>query len=355
MKTLQEKILNGLVTAAVGDAMGAVTETRSTAQIKERFGGLVKELLDPPEDNLAHGTPRGHVTDDFSIAYFSLMEFLDAGSRPTKELSEKALVRWYDYGEYNRYIGPTTEASICALKGVPNPRVKRDPFIAAQKKKNLLCQNTRATNGAGMKAGLIGLYNPGNVERAIEEAFIFCMPTHDNTIALAGGCAIAAATAKAMEENADLEEVLAAGLYGAREGFARSKAFARPVSGGNIEKRSRLAIEIGKKYQDDFEKAMGEIADIIGGGLYAYEAIPAVFGDIAACQGRLQDSVFMGVNGGDDTDTVACMIGYIVGAFSASEPFPEEYIDIIDKANGFDLRKAAQRLAAFVAKETENE
>ena len=29
----------------------------------------------------------------------------------------------------------------------------------------------------------MGLYNPGNLDRAIEETFLFCMPTHDNTIA----------------------------------------------------------------------------------------------------------------------------------------------------------------------------
>ena len=349
MTETEQKIRNGLMTAAIGDAMGAVTETRSTAQIKERFGGLVREILDPPSDNLAHDTPRGHVTDDFSIAYFSLEDFLAADSRPTRELSERALVRWYDYGDYNRYIGPTTQSAICALKGVPNPRDKRDPI--SQIRSRLLCNNARATNGAGMKAGLIGLYNPGNLERAIEETFTFCMPTHDNTIALAAGCAIATATAKAMEGGADYTQVLEAGLYGAREGFERSKAFARPVAGGNIEKRCRLAIEIGMRYQNDFERAMAEIADVIGGGLYAYEAIPAVFGNIAACEGRLQDSVLMGVNGGDDTDTIACMTGYIVGALSASAPFPEEWIDLIDKANGFDIRSSAARLAAFVAKE----
>ena len=349
MKETARKIRTALTTAAIGDAMGAVTETRSTAQIKERFGGLVTEILDPPADNLAHDTPRGHVTDDFSIAYFSLETFLAAGSRPTRELSETALIRWYDYGDYNRYIGPTTEGSICALKGIPNPRDRRSPLNRIRSR--LLCNNARATNGAGMKAGLMGLYNPGNLDRAIEETFLFCMPTHDNTIALAAGCAIAAATAKALEEGVGYQDVLEAGLYGAREGFERAKAFARPVAGANVERRCRLAIEIGMRYQGDFERAMEEIAAVIGGGLYAYEAIPAVFGNLAACRGPLQRSVLMGVNGGDDTDTIACMTGYIAGALAGSDPFPEEWVDLIDRANGFDVRGAAAQLAAFVAEE----
>ena len=349
MTDAEKKVLNAFVTAAVGDAMGAVTETRSTKHIKERFGGLVTEILDPPCDNLAHDTPRGHVTDDFSIAYFSAEEFLAADSRPTKELSEKALVRWYDYGDYNRYIGPSTEGAICALKGIPNPRTKKDPL--AHIKVRLLCENSRATNGGGMKAGLIGILNPGNVERAIEEAIIFCMPTHDNTIGISAGCAIAAATARAMAPGATDEDALEAGIYGAKVGFERAKEIARPVAGCNIEKKIRLAIRIGSENKHDFEKAMDEIFEVIGTGLYAYEAIPAVFGCIAACEGRLKDSVIMAVNAGNDTDTVACMVGYIVGALSLTETFPEEYIDLIDQANGFDLRGVAAKLAAFNSKE----
>lgn len=349
MTAAEKKVYQALVTAAIGDAMGAVTETRSTPQIKARFGGLVKEILDPPCDNLAHDTPRGHVTDDFSIAYFSAEEFLAADSRPTKELSEKALVRWYDYGDYNRYIGPSTEGAICAMKGIPNPRDNGDPI--AQISKHLLCKNGRATNGGGMKAGLIGILNPGNVERAIEEAIIFCQPTHNNTIALSAGCAIAAATARAMQPGATCDDALEAGIYGAREGFVRAKEFAAPVAGCNVEKKIRLAIRLGKENQNDFEKAMDEISQVIGTSLYAYDAIPAVFGCIAACNGQLKDSVIMAVNAGDDTDTVACMVGYIVGALSLSESFPEEYIDLIDRANGFDLRRMAARIAEFNKKE----
>ncbi len=349
MTLSEQKVYHALTAAAIGDAMGAVTETRSTQQIKDRFGGLVTEILDPPCDNLAHDTPRGHVTDDFSIAYFSAEEFLAANSRPTRELSEKALVRWYDYGDYNRYIGPSTEGAICAMKGIPNPREGNDPI--AQIGKRLLCKNSRATNGGGMKAGLIGVLNPGNVERAIEEAIIFCRPTHDNTIGISAGCAIAAATARAMAPGATCEDALEAGIYGAHEGFERAKSFAAPVAGCNVEKKIRLAIQLGKENSHDFEKAMNAISEVIGTSLYAYDAIPAVFGCIAACEGRLKDSVIMAVNAGDDTDTVACMVGYIVGALSLSESFPEEYIDLIDRANGFDLRRLAAQVAEFNSRE----
>ena len=346
MPSVEEKILNALLAAATGDAMGAVTEQRSTDHIIQRFNGYVTDLIPPPDDNLAHGNPAGLVTDDFSIAYYSAEDILSAGSRPTKELAEKSLIRWFGHPEYTRYIGPTTKKAISALMH-EEKQVERTNILEIIEDQ-LLCNNSRATNGAGMKAGIIGLLNPGNVDRAIDEAIIFCTPTHNNTIALSAGCAIAAATAAAMSPDATYNDTIEAGIYGAAEGYRKALTTAAPVAGGNVEKKIKLAVKIGAEYRNQFDKAMRAISEIIGGGLFAYEAIPAVFGHIAACEGRIKDSVLMGVNGGDDTDTVACMTGYITGALSNSENFPDCYIEKIDKVNNFNLRAMAEKIANYI-------
>ena len=56
---VKDKILGSILGAAVGDAMGAVTETRSIERIKEDFRGFVDDLLLPPDDCFAHGYPVG--------------------------------------------------------------------------------------------------------------------------------------------------------------------------------------------------------------------------------------------------------------------------------------------------------
>lgn len=312
MTNRQEKILGGLLGAAVGDAMGAATEFRNAAMIKEHFGGLVTDFVQPPDDNLAKGTRAGMVTDDFSIAYFTARRMLEENSPITNELAVKALIEWAEHPEYTRYIGPTTKNSIAKLKG---EALEKNILPELGR---LLCDNSRATNGGGMKSGVMGLFHPGDLDGAIDDAIVMCMPTHDNTIALSGACAIAAATAKAMEERVSYIEVIEAGIYGAREGYRKAQPIAKPVAGASVEKKIGLAVEIGLRKAEDFEGAMNEIADIIGGGLYAYEAIPAAFGHIAACGGRVMDSILMGVNAGDDTDTVACMTGFIVGALGGA-------------------------------------
>ena len=339
MTTRQSKLLGGLLGGAVGDAMGAATETRTTELIKERFGGLVKDIVAPPCDTYAHGQPAGLVTDDFSIAYYTAEDVAAAGGQITREIAIQSLFRWAEHPEYIRYGGPTTRASIAKLKGLPVEKTKYD---------YILCENRKATNGAAMKSGIMGLFNPGNVDKAIDDAIIMCMITHDNTIALSGACAVAAATAKAMEEGISYYDVITAGLYGAREGFRRSEKIARPVAGASVEKRMQLAVEIGLKYQGDFERAMEEVRDITGTSLLASEAIPAAFGFFAACKGETMDSIYMPVNAGDDTDTVAIMDGFMAGALRGADAIPARYLKLIDSVNHFDLTKLAMDIDALL-------
>lgn len=338
MTLREEKILGGLLAAAIGDAMGAATETRTTDLIVKRFGSYVTELIAPPDDVFAHGFPAGSVTDDFSVSFFSAEEFLKDGC-VNRDAAVRAVLRWADHPLYSQCMGPTTRVAVNNLRGIPNPPSKQD---------RLLCVNGRASNGAPMKSGCVGLFDAGDVDKAIDDALIMCEVTHNNTIALAGGAGISAATAKAMEPDVSYIEVLQAGLYGITQGFKRAEKFARPVAGASIEHRTQLAIEIGIKYQDDHERAMREIADIIGGGLPAAEAVPAAFGYIAATRGDAMDTIIMAVNAGDDTDTVACMAGYIVGALNGASRLPRKYLEQIERVNNFDLRGMASGINALL-------
>lgn len=339
MTVRQSKILGGLLAAAVGDAMGAATEIRTTGMIKERFGGYVTDIVQPPEDTWAHWAKAGMVTDDFSVSYFSAEDILKNGGVVTEEVAAQAVVRWSEHPLYSQCAGPTTRAAIAKIKGIPLPPDKHD---------RLLCHNSRASNGAPMKVGCVGLFDACDVDKAIDDALTMCKVTHDNTIALSGAAAIAAATARAMDSRVSYLEVIQAGVYGAVEGFKRAESFARPVAGASVEKRIYRAVEIGLRCQGDFEKAMTVLSEEIGGGLPANEAVPAAFGYIAATAGDVMQTIHMAVNAGDDTDTVACMAGYIVGALGGVERIPARYLQTIEKMNGFELQKLALGIDALL-------
>lgn len=108
-----------------------------------------------------------------------------------------------------------------------------------------------------------------------------------------------------------------------------------------MEKRIGLAVEIGRKGAD-WEGAMLELRNIIGAGLMATEAIPCVFGILAATPGDPMSAIKMGVNIGDDTDTVATMVGAVAGALYGMGNIPDEYISLINKVNDFDLEGLAR-------------
>ncbi|WP_240631169.1 ADP-ribosylglycohydrolase family protein, partial [Salmonella enterica] len=52
-----------------------------------------------------------------------------------------------------------------------------------------------------------------------------------------------------------------------------------------------------------------------------------------------------GVNIGNDTDTVATMVGAISGAFHGVEAFPADYLTTLDRMNHFDLAELARQIA----------
>ena len=334
---LLSKLKGGLYGAAIGDSMGAITEHHSIPILRKIYPSLVDTFLEPYELLKSRGHIKGMVTDDFSVGYYSLLAQLNKGERHiSSQTALEGLMHWNSIPQYARSAGPTTKVAIQKAKG---------EYVCVDTASGPVCDNSRVTNGGGMKAGIMGLLNPGDIDSAIDDAITLCAITHDNTIALSSACAIAAATAGAFRNRASYVSVLQDGIYGAEEGLRRAGKIALPVAGGNIAKKISLAVKIGLECQDDdMDLAISRIADIVGCGLYAYESIPAVFGFIAASRGEYMKSIVMAINAGDDTDTVACMLGYITGSLCSVHGIPVAYQELINTVNGFDLDQTAQEI-----------
>lgn len=331
--SVNDKLLGSIYGAALGDAMGALTETRSAEMIKEDFGGFVETLFLPPKDCFAHGMPLGTVTDDFSLAYFTGVELVKCRGKVDEKAAKSAVLEWAKHPEFFRFAGPTTQAAVLEMEGEESINAKA----------YLACDNSKATNGAGMKIFCVGLINPGNTDKAIEDAVTICMPTHSNNTAISGACAIAAAVSKAMEEKACLKDVIEAGMYGAAKGFQLGTEKGKRLAVPSVEKRIRLAVEIAER-NAGWEETMLELRDVIGAGLMAAEAIPCVFGILAANPQDAFGAVKMGVNIGDDTDTVATMVGAIAGALYGMSNLPADYLKLISETNGLDIEGLAQKI-----------
>lgn len=331
-----EKVLGGLLGAAAGDAMGAATETRTRKQIEERFGGYVTQFLTPPEDTFARGSRAGQVTDDFSVAYITLKEILKE-NKLDEETARQALLKWAEIPEYfDRFAGPTTRAIVQELK---ENNVNENLFIPVN-------DNMKATNGGAMKAAPIALLSRGLMDKAIMDVMTVSSITHNSNIALSGAAAVAAATSAALGEGATVYDVVRASIKGAGAGDRYGREHGRTLAGASVETRIKWAVSIAVNARD-LSEAMDELSDYIGSGLMAVEAVPAAIGLCVAAKGNTVDGICAAVNMGNDTDTVATMVGGILGALNGVQSMPDEYLNIIEKENHFNLKELAKQIMEY--------
>lgn len=336
--TNQDRVLGSLFGAALGDAMGAATELRTKEQIRQKFGGEVREILTPPDDTFARGSRAGCVTDDFSLVYYTGRAIVENGGVIDDAAARNAILSWAgDDAFFNQYAGPTTRAAVERLKGIE----KENPYAF------ICCDNAKASNGAAMRIAPAGLRHPGRVDAAIDSAIVLCRPTHNNNLSISGACAIAAAVSEAMRPEADVYSIVQAGLYGAEEGMQRSQGTCDVLAGPSVAKRIRVAVGIGLTARS-MDAATTEIADIVGSGLHVSEAVPAVFGILVAAKGNAMDGIIGAVNIGSDTDTIASMTGAVLGAKNGPAVFPADYLELIESVNGFDLRGLSGAFAAYI-------
>ena len=337
---IYDKVLASLICTATGDAMGAVTENMTFDNIREKYNGGVREFMAPDVTAFAYGSKAGQITDDFSQTYLLAQEIVKNQGIITPECAEKMLVKWSGIPKwFDHFAGPTTRAAIKRIKA-------KYEGIKLPPSNEVIDYARQATNGAAMKISPAGLFNPGNVEKAINDAEMICMVTHDNQLSIAGACATAAAVAYGFSDNANLFGLVEAGYHGAVAGNEYGMKHAHVVGGPNVLERMELAVNIALSGGNK-EERLRKIYNWVGTGLHISEAVPAAFGIILICNGDPIETVLESVNIGYDTDTIAAIAGSIVGAFSGMTSKLKEYCDVLDKANEIDIKSLADDICEY--------
>lgn len=342
--SLHDRILGSLIGAAVGDGMGAATEARTTQQIIDYFGHKVTDFETPPNDTFGAGNVPGQATDDFSSAWFLAQSIADNDGTVDIHAVQNALIEWSKHAVFfDRFAGPTTRVAIKRFQGEEIPESG-----------GVNLQSRQATNGSAMRISPIGMFNPGNLERTIEESITVTMLTHDNYPALSGACAVSCAVSRALAPDADFYNVLQAAVYGAQEGERRGREIALDVASPSVLKRLEKAIEIGLGRGTPEEK-MYLLGDCIGAGLHVAEAIPCAIGLVAANPNDPVGAIIGAVNIGYDTDTIATMTGAIVGALYGASSFPKHYLPTVEQANGLPISPLAEKITAIAEQRLQKE
>ncbi|MEW6180957.1 MAG: ADP-ribosylglycohydrolase family protein [Chloroflexota bacterium] len=333
-------VLGGLAGAIIGDAMGSATETLTLDDIYSRFGGRVTDFYSPGEGTFASGRKAGQITDDTSQMLKIIHAIIENNGNISVELVANELLEWAKQDElFSRFAGPTTKKAIELL------RAGHDPYKTGIAEK----MGMGISNGAAMKVAPAGWLNPGDLDRAVEDAVVLCIPTHNADMAFAGAGAVAAAIAESLNPESNILTVLDAALYGAKKGYEIGKKQSIVLRSPSMVSRISLAAEIAVTHAD-FYTACERLAEVIGCGLPLLEAVPFAIGVFIASRGDPNLAILGSVNMGGDADTTSTITGAITGSFAGITKFNQETYHKVVEVNNFDLEKIAKELTETALK-----
>lgn len=325
------KILGCLYGQALGDAFAMPAQVHPDDT--ERAFGWLDSWQPAPDDHIVHaGLPAGRITDDSEQAYSIAQAVIEAGG-VTLAAAVDGLTAWYDRvdGDNSPYVGPSTRRGLNALKRGEDPRTTG---------------LWGDTNGAPMRIAPIGLLHPGDIDGAVADAVIICMPTHFTQPAVSGAAAVAAAVSGAMENDATLDLVIEAGLRGAELGAKHGRRW----FGCSVPFKIEQALAITKRDADERAK-LRRIFDEVGATLNVPETVGAAFGLLAMAGGDPKQTAILAANLSGDADTIGAIACAMAGAFAGFDAIPADDIAVLESDAVFreyNVRSIADGLLALV-------
>ena len=286
-------LLGSLVGVAVGEAIGEPVEDRSRRWIQQRFGTIGGFVTTNPSTG-----------SDTALVLLTIQAVLE-----------------------NPANHPQALASAISQTAISSRGQTLD-YTRNQLRTGIPWWNAAAPDSAGTagpaRCAPIGLMWAGEPERAGFEAAVSCSVTHGHPSALAAAAAISAAVATAatgIELNAEWMRSAA--------DVADKVTFDRRVS-----TRIRMAADL---LSHNEESAL----DLIGTAPVSWETVPAALWCAAHATSPIE-GVLSAVNAGGDTDTVASMVGALMGANSGTAGWPQAVTQIAGLAE-------VQQTAAAIA------
>ncbi|CAN5830088.1 hypothetical protein BH24DEI2_BH24DEI2_12490 [soil metagenome] len=291
---------------AVGDALGQPTEGWTRQAIADKWGyleGFVGDIK---------------VSDDTEYTLFSAQAFLRYGLNAS---SQDFAAAWLEH--IVPHPGPFKGAGFSEMAAIDNLRRGLLPPQSGRHYHSW-------SDGLAMRVAPCGILAAGNPILAAHLAEIDGSVSHDGE-GIYAGQAVAAAQAVAMTaadlNQADLDQIIEAALSVIPENSWTAR---------NIN----LALELvsGRELREVLEP----LYDVLAVTYYPWtdlgpEAVGLAFGLLAAGRGDFRNTVLAAVNLGRDTDTVAAIVGSILGAQQGMSAIPTEWLEVLRPATGICL------------------
>jgi ADP-ribosylglycohydrolase len=345
---------------AFGDALGAVVEKLTAAQIRERYGRVASLATAWHRDNQTEterqGRVRGHgiYTDDTGMT-LALMRIY--------ERERRHLDAW-DMAEgmvreivWERHWVPELQRETALIERLFYPEkwiFQRHQLSGCDPRQGGV--GNMVNCGAAMYIAPVGAVNAGDPRAAYDEAIAFA-EGHQQSYGLEAAGVLAAAVAQAFVPGTTVAEVVRVAHDVAHDG-TRAAVEAIAEAAGVLEQKGAGADEATETFHRVIApfSPMGD--DVVHGPdkagrpthayqpsrLFSIEELPLALGFCITAGGDFAHAVTDGINSGRDTDSIGVMAGAILGALHGPSVIEPEDADLLDRANRQDL---AARAASF--------
>ena len=317
---------------ALGDALGMPTQSLSRAQIQQRFGAISGLEDAGPDQPIAANMPKGSITDDTEQAILVGQLLIDGQGRIEPALLAQRLIEWEAVMQAKGsqdLLGPSTKRAIEMILAGHSPEESG---------------RYGTTNGAAMRITPVGIAADVDQGPAFMQAVVqACQVTHNTTLGISSAAAVAAVVSAGIN-GVPLLDALQVGVQVAQQ----AEAHGHWVAGGRIATRiswaRTLSVESDKALLADL------LYDVIGTSVASQESVVVSFALAQqVAMGELQafEALCMAASLGGDTDTIAAILGAMLGACLGLECWPTDLVEQVKQVNDLDLQPLVQGLLAL--------
>ena len=330
--TPADHALGALYGLALGDALGMPTQSFSRGQIQARFGRITTLESAPADQPIAPNMLAGSITDDTEQAILVGQLLVEGKGTIDPDQLARRLITW-EFGMQAKgsqdLLGPSTKRAIQMILAGHSP-----------------AESGRygTTNGAAMRIAPVGIASDiDQPERFVDAVVQACQVTHNTSLGIASAAAVAAVISSGINGK-KLEHALNAGT----EMAFIAEHQGHWVAGGRMGPRIRWARQASSACNPD---NIGDLLyDVIGTSVASQESVVVAFALAQrVANGAINsfDALCMAASIGGDTDTIAAILGAMLGACGGLQQWPTALIEQVVKVNDLHLEPLIRELLAL--------
>lgn len=312
---LLDAVYGSLIGSAMGDALGAPVEGWHVADIRRVYGKVELFLPQPAAVERPEGAAAGEITDDSALRHYLCMAMINKPGRITPD----------DYARVLLTVMDPARVFVTEQIVLQKLRLGMNPWDTGR--------GQPTADAAVMAIAPVGLINAGNPDQAYQDGYVLA-GVHQEGIEREAAATVAAGIAQAVLPGASVDSVLAVMRSHASEQVRRLIELALDLA----HTASDVDVFVDAFYATMLDRTFpippGQTWDKDRwNGPTSREVLPAVVGLLRITGQNPTRSLIEAASMGRDCDTIATILGGIVGALHGAGAFDPEWIQQCEAAN----------------------